>query len=133
MITGQVTLPDKTGSSPLLTRWQSERGPAIFSSPVSSDRRTGRDLVHYLPDGSLREDQLSSVPQSAMIGGQLITGQVALPDRRGPSPLLTRLQSERRPDIFSSPVSSDRRTVDHRPGSITRQDGTHFITYQMAV
>jgi len=41
-----------------------------------------------LPEGSLREDQMSSAPQSAEMGGQLMTGQVALPDNTGPRPLL---------------------------------------------
>ena len=45
-------------------------------------------MANDLPEGSLREDQISSVPQSAVIGGQLITGHVALPDKTGPSPLL---------------------------------------------
>ena len=40
----------------------------------------------------------------------------------------TRWESERGPDIFSPPVSSDRGTVDHRPGSITREDWTQSIT-----
>ena len=45
-------------------------------------------MIYPIPDGSLREDQMSSAPQSAEIGGQLMTGQVALPDNTGPSPLL---------------------------------------------
>lgn len=47
-----------------------------------------RNKMINIPEGSLSDDQISSAPQSPEIGGQLMTGQVALPDSTGPSPLL---------------------------------------------
>uniref|UniRef100_A0A0B7ATE3 Uncharacterized protein n=1 Tax=Arion vulgaris TaxID=1028688 RepID=A0A0B7ATE3_9EUPU len=45
-------------------------------------------VEHPNPEGILKLDQTSSVPQSAVRGGQLITGQTVLPDSTGPKPLL---------------------------------------------
>lgn len=44
--------------------------------------------IKHLPEGNLRDDQISWEPQSALIGGELITGQDVLPDNTGPKPLL---------------------------------------------
>ncbi len=45
--------------------------------------------VSIIPDGSLSEDQMSSWPHDiGLTGGQLMTGQTALPDSTGPRPLL---------------------------------------------
>ena len=44
--------------------------------------------LSHSPEGRRRDDQISSVPQSGLTGGQLITGKEALPDKTGPRPLL---------------------------------------------
>ena len=47
-----------------------------------------RYLHVMLPDGRRSDDHTSCAPQSALTGGQLMTGYVAFPDRTGPRPLL---------------------------------------------
>lgn len=47
-----------------------------------------RTVEHPRPLGILREDQISWAPQSAVRGGQLITGYAVFPERTGPKPLL---------------------------------------------
>ena len=61
-----------------------------FQSVHTSKRsqRTQFSTLQYIPEGNLSDDQMSSGPQSAFTGGQLITGHAALPDKTGPRPLL---------------------------------------------
>lgn len=68
---------------PVFSGWW--RGPCLLKEASFS---LWNKTLQVLPEGSLIDDQMSCDPQSPDRGGQLITGQVAFPERTGPRPLL---------------------------------------------